>query len=95
MDCTTVAFQGMITVIDPSASWAAKWLHVCEWPADPAPALPQTVHGRPAYSQPALLWLLHDLSLHGVCQTAPVHRGHQQNLGPVNASQMLLLLAAE
>ena len=29
MDCTTVAFQGMITVIDPAASWAAKWLHVC------------------------------------------------------------------
>ncbi|KAK9805669.1 hypothetical protein WJX72_010935 [[Myrmecia] bisecta] len=26
-DCTTVNFAGMIAVVDPPASWAAKWLH--------------------------------------------------------------------
>lgn len=27
-DCTTINFQGIITVVDPKASWAAKWLHM-------------------------------------------------------------------
>ncbi|KAK9789547.1 hypothetical protein WJX73_005977 [Symbiochloris irregularis] len=27
-DCTTINFQGIITVINPASSWAAKWLHM-------------------------------------------------------------------
>lgn len=26
-DCTTTEFQGMVAVIDPEKSWAAKWTH--------------------------------------------------------------------
>jgi len=25
-DCTTVEFSGLISVVDPTASWAAQWL---------------------------------------------------------------------
>ncbi|KAK9903411.1 hypothetical protein WJX75_004942 [Coccomyxa subellipsoidea] len=28
LECTTVAFQGMISVIDPTSSWCSKWLHL-------------------------------------------------------------------
>jgi len=27
-DCTTPNFQSLITVMEPSSSWAAKWLHL-------------------------------------------------------------------
>ena len=32
-DCTTINFQGIITVLDPTSSWAAKWLHMGKKPA--------------------------------------------------------------
>ena len=28
LECTTVSFQGMISVMDPASSWCAKWLHL-------------------------------------------------------------------
>jgi transcription elongation factor SPT4 len=28
METTTVSYHGMVAVLDPTASWAAKWLHV-------------------------------------------------------------------
>ncbi len=31
LECTTVAFQGMVSVIDPASSWCAKWLHLCKF----------------------------------------------------------------
>lgn len=71
MDCTTVAFQGLITVIDPTASWAAKWLHVCEQP----PPAASPVHA-PACSLMHVLGSSNDdvgvltHRMHGVCCAA-------------------------
>lgn len=28
METTTINYHGMIAVLDPTSSWAAKWLHV-------------------------------------------------------------------
>lgn len=28
METTTINYNGMVAVLDPTASWAAKWLHV-------------------------------------------------------------------
>ena len=30
-ECTTPHFQGMISYIDPPASWTAKWTHTSEF----------------------------------------------------------------
>ncbi|PSC73674.1 transcription elongation factor SPT4-like protein 2-like [Micractinium conductrix] len=27
-DCTTSEFKGMVSVVDPTSSWCAKWLHL-------------------------------------------------------------------
>ena len=68
MDCTTVAFQGMITVIDPAASWAAKWLHVCERPRRPLLLMIQGFRILLCFSDsPCGAWVLS----HNVCAPGP------------------------
>ena len=32
-DCTTTYFSGIISVVEPSTSWTAKWLHLGVWAA--------------------------------------------------------------